>query len=1123
MKKILLLLVISITLSVTAQNKREIRNGVYQGVIRVKFKKEQAHVAQQIEQRIQQVRLLKSAGPVIVPTGIPQMDALNQSVQAVGMKRVFHYAGKHEARLKAYGLDLWYELEYNSSQELAVIKKQYQSLAAIEYAEGIRAVGFSDEVVKKEAQPTAITGTNDPWFNIQWNYENTGQNQGTPGSDISLLKAWAIETGHPDVVVSVVDEGIDLTHPDLVGNIWVNKGEIPGNNKDDDGNGFIDDVNGFNFITETGNIIPGDHGSHVAGTIAAETNNEEYLSGIAGGSGQNDGVRLMSCQIFDNDGGVGNIPGAIIYAANNGAVISQNSWGPGGPSLEIDQAEKEAIDYFIDLKRGDDSPIDGGIVIFAAGNDNADSFGDEHWWPAYYDRVIAVSNLDNNDQRNATSNYGTWVDIAAPGTSVLSTSTNKGTMYMSGTSMACPHVSGVAALIASQAARKSQQITPDFIRNRLLNNTDPIDHLNPGYEGLLGKGRLNAAKALVSVYDPTSGPTADFQIEEECVVGSPLTFTSTGDGENLTYSWHFPQATPETSSDPSPSVIYAAEGKYSVSLTVSNEYGEDTKTLHGFVNVKGYCTPASKPLTGGDYITDVRIGDVHYPSKMEGYSDLRSKLLPITPNTSFELEVHLPNMYPASRLYAWVDWNKNNVFEKTELTSFSHQEGENITLRKTIDVPDFVKMGDSFTMRVRSFYTNPQQDADPCGTYYGETEDYTLYAGEVEVADFDLCACEGKGVTGSDYISYVYITFEDESYKAYSSDVKNYFSFTYDITNVNKGESIWVELQIGTLSAKDHAYGWIDWNRDNAFTDDERLNFPDYKEQGYITYSHVKVTPPAEAAGIYAMRLRNQYDCNVPTSCGSDVYGDVQDFAINIVKPKDPLFNLCEARSTDNIGDDYINRVVINGRNYPSDKSYYTDNTNSIIDLGETNNLNISVQLFSTFDDQVYGWIDWNKNESFDATELFNFTDPANNLITSATVEVPAEADGIYALRVRNQYDNVNPDACSTEICGEVEDYAIKVKKQTITAVNPDAMDNAQLIMFPNPVKDNLTIRGTVKENPLVKIAVYNVSGQQVHVQQTDVNFGEFSTTVNFNGLPAGMYLVKVTVDGHETIRKVFK
>ena len=226
-----------------------------------------------------------------------------------------------------------------------------------------------------------------------------------------------------------------------------------------------------------GTINAGYHGTHVAGTIGAVNNNGIGVSGIAGGSGTGNGVRIMSCEILGGTGS-GNIPDSYVYAADMGALISQNSWGYQYPEY-YEQAVLDAIDYFI-AEAGSyaGSPMKGGIVIFAAGN----SAYDGKWYPAYYDQIVSVAALNASSHLTVYSNYGTWVDISAPGgqaednanidpnspykNGVLSTLDNDSYGFMDGTSMACPHVSGVAALIVSKFGGTG--FTMSELKTRLL-------------------------------------------------------------------------------------------------------------------------------------------------------------------------------------------------------------------------------------------------------------------------------------------------------------------------------------------------------------------------------------------------------------------------------------------------------------------------------------------------------------------------------------------------------------------------------------------------------------------------------------------------------------------------------
>ncbi|MDQ1769254.1 S8 family serine peptidase [Labilibaculum sp. A4] len=506
MKKIFTLLLCCIfILSSGYSQKREIDNdGKYKGIIRIKFSPKSDKKVNELHQLlINRSQSKTKSTEEFVRTNIANLDKVNQQFKANKMRRVFRDAGKFEAKHKEFGLHLWYEVEFNTSTPVSQLIKSYQNVAEISMAEGINATKQIEGVKLPERNntpaPTALpAGTNDPRFVDQWHYENTGQNNGTPGADISLLDAWQVETGNPNVIVAIEDGGVDYDHEDLAANMWINPGEIAGNGIDDDNNGYVDDIYGYNFADNTGDIYVGDHGTHVAGTVAAVSNNGIGVSGIAGGSGNNDGVKLMSCNVFSASSG--GFAEAYSYAADNGAVISQNSWSYTSP-YQYDQAVLDGIDYFIANAGGANAPMNGGIVIFAAGNDNSQS----RYYPAYYSNVLAVASTNKNDVKAYYSNYGTWVDIAAPGgelettnedpTAVLSTFPNDTYGVFQGTSMACPHVSGVAALVVSKYAGN---ITPAELRTKLVDNTDPIDDLNTSYAGKLGSGRLNAYKALTN-------------------------------------------------------------------------------------------------------------------------------------------------------------------------------------------------------------------------------------------------------------------------------------------------------------------------------------------------------------------------------------------------------------------------------------------------------------------------------------------------------------------------------------------------------------------------------------------------------------------------------------------------
>ncbi|MCK6561954.1 S8 family serine peptidase [bacterium] len=407
----------------------------------------------------------------IALTGLPSVDALNQQYRARDMARVLRHGGKFEARHVESGLTRYYKLRFEAGAEVEALVQAYAGDGNLEAAQPNHRYELFDG--RKQGRQINFT-PNDPSYPSQWHYNNTGQTGGTPDADIDAPEAWDIETGDAGVIVSDLDTGQDLDHPDLAANIWVNTGEIAGNGLDDDGNGYIDDTKGWDFSNNDNNPDDYDgHGTHTAGTVAAVTNNGLGVAGVAFDS------KIMPCKIFPNafDDVIAN---AFTYAADNGSFISTNSWGGGGQSNLIE----DAIDYFLATTNG--------VVVFAAGNDN--SSNPAIGYPGSYPPVIAVAATNHNDVKASFSNYGTWVDISAPGVSVLSTLIG-GYGSLSGTSMACPHVAGVAALVAAA----NPGMSGADIRTQIEGTADNIDALNPGFAGLLGSGRVNAYQALTGV------------------------------------------------------------------------------------------------------------------------------------------------------------------------------------------------------------------------------------------------------------------------------------------------------------------------------------------------------------------------------------------------------------------------------------------------------------------------------------------------------------------------------------------------------------------------------------------------------------------------------------------------
>ena len=583
------------------------------------------------------LKVATRSGGAMTRSGIPSTDEVLDILGTYHFERIFPVDAKNEERTRAAGLHLWYRVKFDENTDLREAANRLGKLGEISKVQGnghiqraykkqnYRSYISESALQQKVASRVVMAGNSfsDPGLATQWHYANSGSNlfdyqnelgNGSEiGCDVGCMEAWKKCTGDPSIIVAVLDEGVMNTHPDLAGNIWVNEGEELYADTDADGNGYKDDKYGYNFVSNTGIISWTEasdtgHGTHVAGTIAAMNGNGIGVCGIAGGDGsENSGVKLMSCQVFSGDAGVtlDAEARAIKYAADNGAVILQCSWGynsslasiiegytPGPGSEEewesLYPLEKEALDYFINNAGSPNGVIDGGLVIFASGNEYAGMPA----FPGAYSKCVSVSAVAADFTPASYTDYGKEVTISAPGGdteyynpvgkddpeswtdgiysgSILSTWIQNGTAaygFMDGTSMACPHVSGVAALGLSYAVKQRRHFKASEFIELLKASTKSLDswygngkvktyyrnHLSAGasptrvelskYIGKMGAGLVDAGMLLNNIEGSGSDMVVpNIYVAESATSSLDLAYYFVN-GETLTYTC--------TSSDP---------------------------------------------------------------------------------------------------------------------------------------------------------------------------------------------------------------------------------------------------------------------------------------------------------------------------------------------------------------------------------------------------------------------------------------------------------------------------------------------------------------------------------------------------------------------------------------------
>ena len=521
------------------------------------------------------------------------LSELADQMEVKSFKKVFHVNAHNEKYLRKYGLDRWYLLEFEGCgteaaadrlAEMSIVSKvQYNTLTSLDVEE--------PKPITEEADVREDLPFEEAFLKDQWNLINVGDKviaaTAEAGADIGVKDVWSKLTGgDSEIIVAVLDGPVKYDHEALKENMWVNALEVAGDKIDNDGNGYVDDIHGWNFELDTCKINwdakgQSSHGTHVAGIVAAVNNNGKGVSGVAGGTGNNDGAKIMSCQILSG-GRSGNANASVhafIYAADNGACIAQCSYGThniitndfdyinGSDATDGSPLENAALRYFLDPANSNHESLEGNIAVFAAGNHSNPYSG----YPGALPYVLSVTAFRNDYLPGGYTNYGPGCKIAAPGGEygnvkgdysgmILSTGVsgaaspspgvetakgeNRNYVYMQGTSMACPHVSGVIALGISYAKKLGKKFTREEMTSLLLTSVNDIDRFNEGgsrsflksnvdgtsetvmidmnrYKGQMGTGAVDAWKFLMAIEGTPSvmaavGEKAKIDLSQYC-------------------------------------------------------------------------------------------------------------------------------------------------------------------------------------------------------------------------------------------------------------------------------------------------------------------------------------------------------------------------------------------------------------------------------------------------------------------------------------------------------------------------------------------------------------------------------------------------------------------------------
>jgi serine protease len=511
-----------------------------------------------------------SENPLNLALGtLPFLEPVTKTHMVTKLSRPF-FAAKNSAILQRT-----YLLEFSDYNSVQSIIAELKATGKVVYAERV-------------PMDYSCVTPNDPSYGSEWHL-----------ATINAAGAWNYFSTGSNIKIAIVDNAIDRAHQDLSANLWVNPGEIASNNIDDDGNGYIDDINGYDVADNDNNPNPPnntfDHGTHCAGISSARSNNSIGIASIGYS------CKLMCVKATGNSASASSVTNGydgVVYAVASGADVISMSWGGSGSSTTAQNIITWASQQ-------------GAVLVAAAGNNNVNTM----FYPAGYTECIAVAATSSNDVKASFSNYGSWVDISAPGNNIYSTLPSNGYGNMSGTSMACPLVAGLAGLMLSL----NPLLTPADIRNCIISNATNIDAQNSSYIGQLGGGRIDANASMACVGATLNlPPVANFFANITTVTaGGSVNFTNTSlyCYAGTTYAWSFSGGTPATSTlQTPPAITYNTPGTYNVSLVVTNSNGTNTYLATGYITVSPGtgCTKVNLPIpvgwTGVNYYTGATVG-----------------------------------------------------------------------------------------------------------------------------------------------------------------------------------------------------------------------------------------------------------------------------------------------------------------------------------------------------------------------------------------------------------------------------------------------------------------------------------------------------------------------------------